>query len=270
MSEFPEVCEQVENKLAQFTIGFVKFNDLESDAKLAGSGTLVSCGSSFAILTADHVIENLSLVDPIGVVVPVGGSSLGRRHRVTLDMRTVRRLTIGQASHSHSGPDLGLLMLSPPDAAKLQNWQSFYNLAKRRDSMLFSPPSIEDGGWFLAGFVDELTTEHGAESGFTKVMGFRGLCGAGVVFEGAGEPPFDYLNFEVKYDETVQGPISFEGSSGGGLWQVRFRKVDNRIEIADALLSGVAFYQSDRRNDQRIIYCHGRHSIYGTVCETLS
>jgi hypothetical protein len=63
------------------------------------------------------------------------------------------------------------------------------------------------------------------------------------------EGNFDYLFFEALYNELYEGPDSYGGFSGGALWQLLVRPDGSTFEIADTLLSGVAFYQSGKQND---------------------
>ena len=55
------LLEEASNELVDYQIGFVILdkNAAPEDALLAGSGTLVEIDGTHAILTADHVIENL-------------------------------------------------------------------------------------------------------------------------------------------------------------------------------------------------------------------
>jgi hypothetical protein len=64
---------------------------------------------------------------------------------------------------------------------------------------------------------------------------------------------FDYLIYDVAYFAGYEGPEGFNGISGGGLWQGVPVMRDGKIEIEDALLSGVAFYQTPVRSAGRSI-----------------
>lgn len=119
------------------------------------------------------------------------------------------------------------------------------------------------------GMVHEQTIDLPLERGFTRVKGFHGHCGAGVVSAERVSGIYDYLDFEANYGAGYEGPGSFEGYSGGGLWQMVYAERDGEFEIKDALLSGVVFYQSALTNESRTIYCHGRRSVYEIAFEAL-
>ena len=116
----------------------------------------------------------------------------------------------------------------------------------------------------------EWTSDLPVERGFTRVKAFRGLCGAGVVTSQHTRGDYDYLHFEAKYGGLYEGPQSYEGFSGGGLWQIQFTDQDGQLQISDSLLSGVAFYQSEIVAELRTIYCHGRKSIYENARDLLT
>src|SRR6266550_6574503 len=56
-AEVPEVLAATHEHTANFAVGFVKIEGQEDDALSAGSGTLITSGGRYAILTADHVLE---------------------------------------------------------------------------------------------------------------------------------------------------------------------------------------------------------------------
>jgi hypothetical protein len=78
------------------------------------------------------------------------------------------------------------------------------------------------------------------------------------------------LIFETLYNEHYEGPQSFAGYSGGGLWQLLVNKEAEGFRVTDFLLSGVAFHQSHKIQRQsgeivREITCHGRLSLYSVL-----
>lgn len=65
-------------------------------------------------------------------------------------------------------------------------------------------------------------------------------------------------------------PKSFGGVSGGGVWQVIMQdQPEGGVKILEIMLSGLAFYESARKNDKRIIRCHGKKSIYERIYDLL-
>jgi hypothetical protein len=143
--------------------------------------------------------------------------------------------------------------------------QTFYNLDKRRDRML-KGDSVTEYGWALFGMVHERTIDADTKgTKFTRVKGFCGNVGLGTKPIERAQEQFDYLDFVALYNEKYEGPESYQGTSGGGLWQLEYRDIDGKIDVTEALLSGVAYFESARPADTRTIYCHGRRSIYEHV-----
>lgn len=267
--EIQHILVEGGERLQHFAIGFVKVEGDEDDALLGGSGTLVTFSNRNAILTADHVLEALPKKGELGLILPEAGSS-PRLHRIIFQADNLLKVRIARASKNHKGPDLGLLLLNDLDASHLiNNNKIFYNLEKRRERMLSIPPALDSGPWFLVGMGAEWTQDSPPERGFTRVKVFRGISGGGVVTCERQDGPYDYLDFETKYNAAYEGPASFQGFSGGGLWQVQLNERDGQVEVAEVLLSGVAFYQSALVGDVRTIFCHGRRSIYEHICNAL-
>ena len=163
--------DQAAPAVANFTVGFVKLSRSGGtpDARPAGSGTLVTVGSVFGILTAAHVLENLPDHGDVGVVRFTGKQAVSESF--TLKMEHTNRLVISADEASAEGPDLGFLKLETPDIGVLQARQSFANLVKRSDIMSCSsePQEYIDG---IAGLVAEWTT--------VRWSHFLGQFGSGV------------------------------------------------------------------------------------------
>ena len=255
--------------LTDYSVGFAKINQNEysEDAILGGSGTLVSVENSHLILTADHVLDNLPDQGIIGLILPT--RSHAHLHRVVLDMAQTQKIRIARGEVASEGPDLGALLLPAPIVSTLQSIKGFYNLSKRQ-ALYSSAPNIDVGVWILCGMAHEFTREALPERGYNRAKIFRGICGAGIVSNHRNINGFDYINFEISSKGMYGGPQSFEGFSGGGLWQLLTKQTKNReIVILDKILSGVAFYQSELIDRRRSIVCHSRNSVYGAVIDTI-
>lgn len=255
------VLKEIVTELSWFSVGFVKIVDLhgKEDMILAGSGTLVQVHDHFGILTADHVLQNLTGTQ-VGIILPALGQNAP--HRILLHMDNAQKLRIGPAAHSASGPDLGVYMLPASDVARLETWSAFYNLSKRRERVLQNPRDLNAGGWFLCGAPNEWTTETTPVRAFTKINTFRGFCGAAVVTTERVASEFDYFDVDIAPNGRYEGPSNYQGVSGGGLWQVVLEEREGQIRVVEHLLSGVAFYQLVENGLPRTIVCHGRRSIY--------
>jgi hypothetical protein len=122
------------------------------------------------------------------------------------------------------------------------------------------------GFWAIAGMADEWTTDAPPEKGIRKVQSFYGRLLGGLEIFWSSSENFDYATFEARHGEGYGGPQSFEGYSGGGLWQFVVKPGAGGPAVESWHLRGVAFYQSEltRRGHAqgREITCHGSESIY--------
>ena len=258
-----EVREDAAKGISDFVIGFVRTSETESgqDAELAGSGTLIQIDDTHGILTAYHVLDYLRNTNEIGLILATRFEP--SLHRFTLRAEVLRPLKIAQGHEPVEGPDLGLLILPEVDVGSLKARKSFYNLSHHRERILDNPPAHNEGLWFLCGFAGELTSEQLPERGYARVKVFEGACGVGWVDREYCVGDFDYLEFEARYGGVNEPPQSFGGFSGAGLWQVTLvRTPEGTLKAKELLLSGVAFYQSTRTEERRVIKCHGRRSVY--------
>jgi len=258
-----EVREDAAKGISDFVIGFARLYETESgqDAELAGSGTLVQIDDTYGVLTAYHVLDYLRNTDEIGLILATRFEP--SLHRFTLKAEVLRPLKIAQGHDQSGGPDLGLLILPEVDVGSLKARKSFYNLSSHRQRVLDNPPAHDEGLWFLCGFAGELTSERLPERGYARVKVFQGACGVGWVDREYCVGDFDYFEFEARYGGLNEPPQSFGGFSGAGLWQVPLvRTPAGTLKAKELLLSGVAFYQSARMEERRVIKCHGRRSVY--------
>jgi hypothetical protein len=161
------------------------------------------------------------------------------------------------------GPDLGAIILDPSIAGTIAAKKTFYNLELRRKQMLLQPPHLRDGFWFVNGFIHEKTIEEPGREGYERVKRFYNLSGAGGPEEPISKGNHDYFAFPVSHGGRSVAPNSFEGMSGGGLWQVPLMRNDQgEIVHKPPLLSGVVFYQVPTTNTDYGVKCHGRQSVY--------
>ncbi len=266
LRDLPEsVLNEAIQILAPYVIGFVGYtrNPDGEDVQLLGSGTLVSVGSTKAILTAHHVVSILPRDERLGLVL----SATPQRHGA--DLQGLTYLQIARGSCDEDGPDLGVVILSPAIAAALAASKSFYNLDSRRDLLLNSPPEIKAGMWFVNGFVDEYTWEELGTGRISKVKGFYNLSGAGGPDEEVVVGDYDYFDFPVSVGGRASAPHSFGGMSGGGLWQFTLVKDGELIRPVKPLLSGVVFYQYETTETHCGVKCHGRRSVYHVVYDAI-
>lgn len=245
--------------IINFSVGIVKVveNYSGEDATLIGSGTLVDLDGNNSILTAQHVIDALPKEGIVGFVISE------KLHKYILDTRSLSTTKIGKGKNDQTGPDLGIINLPQATIGSIKALKSFYNIDTKRDRMLQNPPENDLGVWCICGIPDIETRTAEPEKGFDQVKAFLEFCGFGGVRKEYAFGEYDYFDFEVQYNDRTDSPLSFGGVSGGGLWQVIIaQKPDGELMVKEAILSGVAFSQTELVDNKRTIKCHGRKSIY--------
>ena len=220
-----KVREETARRISDCTVGFVKLTRSDHpDAVLGGSGTLVKVDECHAVLTASHVVEELLKWKQFGLVL--SETPRGRLHNLTFERRLVKdvRLPRPEGLDIREPPDIALLILPQGQVGDIAARKSFYNISSRRHDILSSPPKHHLGFWAMCGFADEWTADQFPRYGFERVVGINGkiLWGFPTPLETTSE--FDGWTFTVERDDDYDGPESFEGYSGGGLWQNLFEK----------------------------------------------
>ncbi|MDH3650866.1 MAG: hypothetical protein OEQ53_14365, partial [Saprospiraceae bacterium] len=153
----------------------------------------------------------------------------------------------------------------------LKATKSFWPL----DNPELTPPTYDFSNTLLCTLGSRQVHQDMVVSGnrVTLDIGMIGYCG---VYEMAHEfsaGRFDYIDTVVNYELGSKNlPQSFKGLSGGGLWAFRVSTPDHgkTFRIKDPFLSGVAFYQTERKDNIRKIRHHFVGSIYKEVLASLS
>jgi len=280
-----ELIERISKRLSHYLVGILRIEERETseDVSLIGSGTLIQIDNVYGILTAHHVAKALSSKGEIGLVlstqvhhVAKALSSKGeiglvlstQVNKPRLDLQTLRIIEVGRGDIPSEGPDLAVIILPQGPLGTIKALKSFYNLSFKRDKILTKPLPNDIGIWFLCGFIDERTIEKRHTQGFDTLKGFYAQFSASGIEKEYTSQDYDYLKTVAHYKPERDLPMSFGGTSGGGLWQVPLLgSAKGELEIKEMILSGVAFYQSEKKNNMRKIKCHGRQSIYKTAYE---
>jgi hypothetical protein len=268
--EIPDpLKEEIVHRLSDFTVAFLRL-DVEDrthggDAALLGSGILVAIGSTFGILTAHHVIQELPRTGRLGLFL----APTSEPHSVDVNGLTY---LIARGTEDHVGPDLGAVILAPSIAGTIAAKKSFYNLELRRERLLTDPPDPREGLWFCQGFPAENTSVQPDPIlgyGFVKYFYSLGAIGRPQSVEQIGE--HDYLTIPVSPSASPPIPNRFGGMSGCGIWQVPLvREKSGAIRYQTFLLSGVAFYQGFTNATVSSLRCHGRASLYGMAYDAIA
>lgn len=266
---FRALGEAALRRVEDYLVGFVLLTpDGEpEDASLGGSGTLIRIDELEGILTAHHVVASLQKHQTLGLVLP---STRPERHGPVFETQHCNFYSIPPEGEPIRGPDLAVLVPPPQILGWLRAKKSFYNLSLRRTQMMECPLPPTYGFWGLVGMSAEWTIDGPTALGSRRTKIFKGGLGSGRVRsenEGGG---FDYFIFEALRNELYEGPQSFGGFSGGGVWQLIIRAQGSGFDIVDSLLRGVAYFQLDTTSELgpiTEITCHGTRSLYSALID---
>lgn len=247
-------CGDLATVLRCYTVGFGRFmkDATQSDDVVpAGSGTLVTIGQVYGIVTARHVVRNIERDREVAIV----SFSTGPYQQRRIDLTQCDFLTL-PGSDGPRGPDLALIRLPQISIETLAATNSFYPLDR--------PTKIGSGTRGL-GMVDTVLGVVAEWSGDIEHTQARRRKLFQLLFAGGTTDAFighhqgyDLLTFRPTFEE-IEAPASFEGVSGGGFWRTIF-KPDGSNDILDRQLIGVAFYQ-DPTSSGMVLTCHGPESI---------
>jgi hypothetical protein len=105
---------------------------------------------------------------------------------------------------------------------------------------------------------------------FAAMAAFQLFCGFGTLHREFQHDNHDYLEMAIDQPGEQGNPATFQGMSGGGLWQVPLTVTADRELIASRfLLSGVIFWRASLPNRRVLLRSHGRRAIYDQLYNTL-
>ena len=248
------LTESVAHDLVAYTVGFIRVEGPNVD--LLGSGVLVSAGAKRAIMTAHHVIDVLPKTGRLCIMLE------RTREPHTIDTSGLAFVHIAKGKRESEGPDLGAVVLAPSIAAAIGAKKSFFALDAKRDQMLSNPLEWCDGMWCAQGFLEERAVVTPDPDGRGRTTGFYNFTGVGGPEATIERDGHDYFEFPVAYEARPTAPVSWGGMSGGGLWQVPFKRQGDSYVHLRPLLSGILFYQWPTTESKCGVRAHGRQSVY--------
>jgi hypothetical protein len=216
--------------------------------KLAGTGSLVTFGDSYYILTAAHVWQEV-IKDAAKMGITLTD---GINHSFLMDVGEIVPTIIGPGGSTWNewGPDLALLKIPSARVGAIKAFQVFeYPKAPPKH---LNVECLES--WVAMGTPAELGK-------FTQNHADVQISGDFVEPQDRLHGEYDYFDFDV--DTTRAGmPKDFGGFSGGGLWRVLvyWSPETGKIDWAQRL-KGVIYWQFPLINHRRVIRAHGPRSI---------
>lgn len=229
---------------------------------LLGSGVLVAACNKRAILTAGHVLDVLPRTGRLGLFM-TPGSELE-----TIDTGGLARVEFPRGPQESAGPDLGAVILAPTIASLLAAKKTFVNLDKHRETVLNATRGVHDGIWLAQGFLAEETELVHEPGGIhCYLYNFSAIGGPDEVTR-VGE--HDYVDYPVSFEAQENGPVSWGGMSGGGLWQVPLSVKGDEVTDERPLLAGILFYQHPTSDTNAGVRGHAWRSIYGVAYDAIA
>ena len=219
------------DKVKHFTIGFSRAGETPA-AK--GSGVLIKHGELHGILTCAHVDKYLrELKQPVGLVRLNRGLA---QQAGTLSMDEVLSYAAGEEPWTEGDEDIAFIHLPAHlvgniarDCVFLDAKQNFEKPEPDKDPSLMQLHA-------LFGLVEEFTGETTRQNGRATTM-LKGVLTPGTLHK------LDALTTTLEcFKENLPDlPISFGGTSGGGLWRVYVcKRDDGSFEVIHHRLIGIA------------------------------
>lgn len=235
-----------------------------------GSGTFVQCDSCYGILTAHHVIGKSIGLDSfnncsdkkLGIAIKENSP-----HALEFNLEHIRPYEIGRPrnnKYNEFGPDLVFLeILDKEKLGTIKARSSFWNISPQ-GSLVNDCYKDFSSVWAVCGLPENwIRIEEGIDN-FKKVSDCKNLVGLAGIEKRFEKEGFDYFDVSVNYNSKDDIPDTFKGMSGGGLWKIVLRCTENLqdLTIREIIFSGVIFYQTDLKENRRILRSHGAKSIY--------
>jgi hypothetical protein len=216
--------------------------------KTLGSGTLVLVGQTRCILTASHVWKVLQDSDAVGItLIP------DKTHVFPILTKSITVLNeLKPDKDEEWGPDIVLLKIPNEYVGSIEARKGFYSASV--DGKLQIEGKEYLSGALLLGSPAELGTFTPQHADFSIDGLFTDL-----------ESSYSKGNFDY-FDEVAAKPPnipikSYQGMSGGGLWEIRiYCSEKGKVQWSQRLI-GVIYYQLTDSEGKRIIRCHGPKTI---------
>ena len=112
----------------------------------------------------------------------------------------------------------------------------------------------------ISGAVAEWTEDVEARKPGVLKKVISGLFGASKIIREHIESDISLIDVEIDYDSGPKVPKSYEGVSGGALWELHTELNGTNVVDVQKKLVGAAFRQT-RASDQHLITCNGIQSI---------
>jgi hypothetical protein len=233
-----DISEAILARISHFTIGIV-VKEPRKGSRVLGSGVLGSIEGRRGILTCGHVAEAYEKLPEIGLIRFVAVDNQ-RRLLQLHDTTTVILQSSKTFSETKEVLDLAFTALPAHVASSIEAQQVFLNMEKNRAKMKNLAASRERNIDVMLGLVDEFSQESFIE-GKEVISPMRAVLHSGHII-GQENGLLTFKSMDYNFSKL---PKSFGGMSGGGVWRIYFTENENKAEIVEIMLCGVASWQID-------------------------
>jgi hypothetical protein len=241
-----------DNDILPHTVGI--FKRTSGGYVSAGSGTFARVGNVRGILTCAHVIDAIADEEYVELAIfPVRPA----QRLIPLRIKQLCDYIKFGPSGSEAGPDLGFLKLPAADFSNISHPVSSKNLEVGKLQAFAHSEPADRNITLAVGMIAEWIPESA-----TPEFVVRGLVNVGIIEEKIPTQSYDIFRFRPLPDDDFRPPISYKGTSGGGLWRIYPRADGERPDIR---LIGVAFFETKGGE----IICHGQASIYVALLDAI-
>jgi hypothetical protein len=261
-----QLDDSTSDKISYSSVGFLKFENNDREATPGGTGVFARLGKIRGIITAAHVLEHLPQVGRIGLVRFPGTASQLQNYRI--EMLYTDQIMLWSKVEG-SAPDLGFLLLPEIEASAIEaRGAVFFNMGKPRDSAVSAPNHRMAQTYAIVGVVAEWAEDVlVAPKAKKKIIG--GLFGAAKITKEFKENNVDLVEIEIDYSSSPRIPKSYEGVSGGALWELHAELDGTKVLSVGKRLYGIDFRQS-KEADHHYIVSNGPsalESLKATICK---
>lgn len=239
---------------------------LATEGRSCGSGTLVSHGATFGVLTAAHVIDHLMHEEKCPMIELVFRTT---EHRLSVEKKYLGIRRYRGEGGPADGPDVALIAIADQRAlGTIKAAKSFLPFGPDMSPIFDAMPKPETALCCFAGAPAELDTETGTRGTASHVLTQKLFLGRTQIVESRSQGPFHYLGCASLAGEHGF-PKSFGGVSGGGIWHIPLEMVrsseKSSLRYLPPELIGVAFYQTDLKDSGRIIRAHRTQGLSASL-----
>lgn len=239
-------------------VGLSLNNKMVSNA--LASGTLISIGEKYGVLTAKHVWD---MFDSRCDIHKIHFSILGYRHLIVESKEYLNPIFLN--------PEIDICFIEIPKklVSTIKTYRMFYPL---HFNNLRSIDKIKDNLWLTIGFPEKMKSDE--KKIINPLRYFTSLAEYHDFKNG-----YDEIDLIVSYEPVNKDkiPVKLGGMSGGGIWNFQiFFNDDDELKCflgnsqSTKLLIGVNYYQTYMKNEECRIKGIGPVTIYQQLYDKVS